>query len=560
MQRLDLPTVPEAWHDSHEFDTRAKCWPGTRERVVSDLVKWTEGDSTKSMLWLNGPMGTGKSTVAITVTKKLLRDGRLLASFFFLKRGGTERNRLSRLFPTLAQQMAIAIPQFRDALQKTLDGLSKEEIEIKSLEWQFETLIMTPLKVVDTARLGSLRNVLIIDALDECDELACVDKEPDDRLLDILHWLSKLGNSGIPPLRIILTSRSDPHVRKAIRLRSLIQPLDLDSRDLLDETKVDVGTFIRGKLNRIAERRNFRSWPAPADIERLIESANKPEPLFIYAATFFLFIEGKPEQPVNPKKQLSKWLAETAASTSRLGQIYKPVLDRALGSPEHEDYDVDEHKQLVLFLGALCLFEWPMTQEAVARLLRFHPDDVGHWIASLHAVLDIDDMEKTIRLRHKSFNDFLLQSTSAEYYVDATQTHTELAQLCISRMQDSLKRDICSVRKLDIIGEDIKDDLVEAHIPDELNYACRYWVHHLVRGNGRSLVNAWEFLEEHFLHWLEAMSLLSRVSEAVQAVAALLDLSQVSPSDLCSVQPSTDLPFRNARHPSRSSSFFWRKP
>ena len=555
MQQLNLPTIPEAWHDSHEFDTRAKCWPGTRERVVRNLVEWTEGESTKTkpMLWLNGPMGTGKSTIALTVTQKLLDSGRLLASYFFSKRGGTERNRISRLFPTLAWQMASTIPQFRDALYRSLGNIQKDEIEKKSLRRQFEILFEIPLESASKALLGSLRNVLVVDALDECEDLGRAGTELGRKLLDdALDLLSKLCSSNNLALHILLTSRADPYFRKPIQVRNFIQPFDLDGQDLLDETKKDMGTFIRGKFKKIAETEDLESWPVAADLKRLIESANKPEPLFIYAATLFLFIEGRPDQKVYPKKQLKKWLAQSGSSTSRFGQIYRPVLDQALGSPGSEDYDVDEHDQLNLLLGTLCLLEQDLTQSEIAALLRWESDDVGQWIVSLHAVLDVEDSTKAIRLRHKSFNDFLLDKSSMEYHVVATKTHTDLAQLCILRMQDGLKRDICDINKLDLQSEDIDDDLFYACIPADLAYACTNWAHHLVHGDRQALNTAWDFLEEHFLHWVEVMSLLGLAPRTVPAVAALLDAAQVSPSRSILGWSRTDTLLRDARRQTRS--------
>lgn len=60
--------------------------------------------------------------------------------------------------------------------------------------------------------------------------------------------------------------------------------------------------------------------------------------------------------------------------------------------------------------------------------------------------------------------------------------------------------------------------------------ACCYWVDHLQRsGPGLgddSQVTA--LFQEHFLHWLEAMSLIGKMSEGVLMVAALQSIVTVS--------------------------------
>ncbi|KAH8179221.1 NACHT domain-containing protein [Sarocladium implicatum] len=530
LRQLDLPTIPEAWHESHEFATRDQCWPGTRQRIVDEIINWTEGGSEKPVLWLNGPMGTGKSTVALTVTEELRRRRHLLASFFFFRRGGNERNMILRLLPTLAWQVALISPQFKEALHQSLEGISKDEIEKKSLKRQFEILLKAPFAALTVELAGSLPNVIVVDALDECDDLVCMDtglgQKPLDDILDMFSELCMEKNSH---LRILLTSRSDSAILETMQARNFVRQRNLDDQDLLDDTRADVKTFINERFLKIQRLRRLNAdWPAETDLEHLIATANDPEPLFIYAATLILFVEGTSGRKVNPKTQLRKWLAQSDGSNSRLGQIYEPVLSQALGDPEHEDDDADERRQLMLFLGTLCLSAYPLRQEEIAGLLGFESDDVGQWVTSLHAVVDLDDYEKTLRLRHKSFRDFLLGPASAEYHVNEKETHTQLANLCFDQMQSDLKRDICSFGRLDLRSKDVDQNLVRQRISPALEYACKCWIYHLEHGEQLPLGKVLKFLKEHFLHWLEAMSLLQSVPHAVQISAELLDLVKVS--------------------------------
>ncbi|KAK8093416.1 hypothetical protein PG997_000101 [Apiospora hydei] len=62
---------------------------------------------------------------------------------------------------------------------------------------------------------------------------------------------------------------------------------------------------------------------------------------------------------------------------------------------------------------------------------------------------------------------------------------------------------------------------------DICQYACRYWVYHLEH-SGTQLCDGDEvhnFLTRHFLHWLEALSLMNRVSESLEILATIRGLT-----------------------------------
>lgn len=57
-------------------------------------------------------------------------------------------------------------------------------------------------------------------------------------------------------------------------------------------------------------------------------------------------------------------------------------------------------------------------------------------------------------------------------------------------------------------------------------HACQRWVHHLgeAQPDGTAIV---AFSRKHRLHWLEAMSLLGRVAQAIHTIVAVQDMLQV---------------------------------
>jgi hypothetical protein len=60
-----------------------------------------------------------------------------------------------------------------------------------------------------------------------------------------------------------------------------------------------------------------------------------------------------------------------------------------------------------------------------------------------------------------------------------------------------------------------------------LKYACRYWTYHWERSESQDDLVA-EFVRQHFLHWLETMSLLDLWDEASLMIASSVRIQAVS--------------------------------
>jgi len=66
-------------------------------------------------------------------------------------------------------------------------------------------------------------------------------------------------------------------------------------------------------------------------------------------------------------------------------------------------------------------------------------------------------------------------------------------------------------------------------LPQHIRYACQYWVHHLKQSGGQIHDNdtVHEFLKQHFLHWLEVLSIMGKISETIGLIDTLQTLVQV---------------------------------
>ena len=217
-----------------------------------------------------------------------------------------------------------------------------------------------------------------------------------------------------------------------------------------------------------------------------------------------------------------------------------PILRQVLlGSDEEgknaNPLDSEERSQLLQILGSIILLATPLPARGLAALLDIDEDDVNHWLRNLHAVLSVpSDPNAPVRLLHKSFSDFLLGhegTGTASFRVNAAAIHATLASKCIQRMKSNngLRRDICNVQEPGKSRDEIEKAIIARHIPPDLDYACLYWVYHL-QHNGRRITDeeeVYKFLHEHFLHWLESLCLLRKLSDGILSIRELLKTVQV---------------------------------
>jgi Mrp family chromosome partitioning ATPase len=104
-QKLDLSKLPVAIgasFNSHNEEHNARCLPNTRTALLDEITTWANNKNGKSIFWLSGMAGTGKSTIARTVAQSFASHGQLGASFFF-KKGEGERGNASRFFTTIVR-------------------------------------------------------------------------------------------------------------------------------------------------------------------------------------------------------------------------------------------------------------------------------------------------------------------------------------------------------------------------------------------------------------------------------------------------------------------------
>jgi hypothetical protein len=486
---------------------------GTRIDILSQIQDWGKGDGDKCILWLNGMAGTGKSTIARTVARRFHGNGCLGASFFF-SRGQEDRADATKFFTTLARQLTDALP---DLKRHVCDAITKDSaIGRKSLTDQWKQLILHPLLMLEERLLLSVVLVVVIDALDEC--------EGDGDIQEILRLLIQVRHPKLIRMRIFITSRPETPIRLGFHNMPEIVHHDLMlhsiSRSVIEH---DITLFLRYELGQIKRNRSIEGdWPGEENIQKLIHKADR---LFIYAATVCRFIGGS----LYPENRLSEMLQVSSASpssTKELDGMYMRILEYSIAAGCDEDKQ-DLARLFKRIVGSIVILFDSLPSAALTKLLAVSSTEVNRTLELLHSVLDVSHDEiSPIQLFHHSFRDFLLDEARCpdpQFRIDEIAAHNDLFVHCLKLMSEHLRKDMCSLRFPGALTSEVEKSKVEKCLPLDIQYACRYWVSHLQRGNVvlHDIGQVYTFLKAHFLHWLEALSLIGKMSEGVHMATEL---------------------------------------
>ncbi|KAJ5809521.1 uncharacterized protein N7503_001739 [Penicillium pulvis] len=498
-----LPIARGAELDSYTDQHEDTCLQGTRIDLLRDITDWAMSPYGKCIFWLNGMAGTGKSTISRTIAKSFKSEQLAVASFFF-KRGEGDRGNAARFFPTLSKQLATMIPDLITSLTKALS--INPDIEAKSLGEQFETLLFHPILGLEQVSSQIPVVVLIIDALDEC--------ESDDDIRVILQLLPRVQELTSIRLRIFLTSRPELPIR--LEFSKITNHQHAALHEISERVTLrDISLFLKERFKKIRNEKNVPvSWPEEDEIRALVEMS---APLFISAATVCRFVEVN----FDPVVCLTDLLKDQAKYATKMDKTYLPVLVRLLEGQEDDEAQILQYFRQII--GLIILLAVPLSVNALSRLLKLQSRLITNFLDSFRSVISLPtDEDLPVRVFHLSFRDFLLQ-TESKFFVDEKHTHQEIAICCLNNMQTKLKKNICNLRGEGIIRAEIDRQTIDGYFPAELRYSCRYWAHHTAQCMEFSdiIASALSFLQKHFLHWVEAMSLLGLLSEVVGIINLL---------------------------------------
>ena len=510
-----LPTAKDAPFSAYKRQHDPTCLRNTRVDLLREIYEWADGEESPSIFWLSGLAGTGKSTIARTVAGNYHAKGRLAASFFFSRAGG-DVSHAGKFITTVAFQLANSIPALKS---KVCDAINRRnDIASQSLDDQWHELVIGPLSSIKDKE-GLSTHVLVVDALDECDN--------QNSIQIILQRLAEVQSLHGPRLRVLLTSRPEAPIQYGFTQVRRAEYHDFVLHNIEPAIiEQDISVFLRYQLGLIGQKCHFEAgWPEERAIAVLVQNSGG---LFIWAATACRFIE---EDSRLAETRLSLLLRQEGNGLlppeRKLDEIYTTVLANSVQG-EYEAGEIQMlHKLFRQVVGPIVTLQDPLSVSDLAELLGKDVATLRRTLNNLHSVLDlpVDDL-MTIRLLHPSFLDFLLdrsRCSDPQYYIDQRLVHRDMYKQCLQTLSKHLGRDICNLQHPAARTVDLNRTEVARHIQPCVQYACRFWVYHYTRSDvdTNRCADVEVFLQKHFLHWLESLALLNRVSDAVYMVHAL---------------------------------------
>ncbi|KAK1218680.1 hypothetical protein PQX77_018578 [Marasmius sp. AFHP31] len=233
-----------ALQDSEARFPQPNVLPGTRTKIIQELVDWIEDSSAdKSRVhWVYGAAGVGKSAIAQALSEKSIETGRLAAAFFF-SRNDASRDKLDPFIPTITHQL-VTSPTLKPLLMPLVDDVIRSTPEIWGKKWedQFKAIIQGPCARVHPSEWKALPRLVIIDGVDEC-----VDVTSQKRLLETIQ-----ASAPSFPLDFLILSRPEPHIKRIFRDGSFIPaPRIMSLADFA--VRDDIEKYLRKEFERLRE-------------------------------------------------------------------------------------------------------------------------------------------------------------------------------------------------------------------------------------------------------------------------------------------------------------------
>jgi hypothetical protein len=469
-----------------------------------DFQQW-RSDEQSRLLWIKGDPGKGKTMLLCGIIDELIKSSahNTNIAFFFCQATRAHINNatavLRGLIYMLVKQQPLLISYLRDAYDdgnQRFDGVNA---------WEALSEILS--KMLDDPNLNN--TYVVVDALDEC----TVDL---NLLLDFIQ--NSTTNSTI---KWIVSSRNWHSIERELNQASQKVRLSLELNE--ESVSAAVDSYIRFKADWLSKRNEYDSETRDS-VQRYL-SAN--------AHGTFLWVALVCQE----LRTISGW--EAKAKLKMLPPGLDAFYDRMMNQI-HTSEDAELCKSILALASAAYR---PITLDELPSFIEMPPRSSGNdkameeIIGRCGSLLILE--ERTISFVHQSAKDFLVTTASHIIFPSGTQdVHHSIFSRALRVMEKTLRRDIYSLGSpgfpIEQVQEPNPDPLAAAR------YSCVYWIDHLhdcsvVKNIEIDLEDSGSvdtFLRQHYLHWLEAVSLLRSMPAAMLSMKRLQGLFEVGSSQL----------------------------
>lgn len=418
-------------------------------------------------------------------------------SYFFCQATDTRINNatavLRGLIYLLINQQPLLIPHIREKYDKSGRQMFEDANAWVALSAIFKSILQDP---------DLVTTYLVIDALDEC----VVG-------LEILLRLITEVSMAKCRVKCIVSSRNWPSIEKAFTRATHGFSLSLELNQ--DSVSNAVASYIELKTESLAKENDYDSSTRETVRRHLIQNASGT---FLWVALVCQKLATISSWEVNKES-----LAEFPPG---LSELYKRMMGQINSS---------RHSQLCRsILATLSIVHRPITLDELPSLVQIPPRAVGNDKALAEIIgicgsfLSLRD--RKIYFTHQSAKDFLFEIEARTIFPSGEKIeHQAILRRSIKAMSQVLRKDIYSLRHPGIRIEEVERQRPKPDPLAPIRYPCVYWIDHLRETQTASDHAAIHvFLKTHFLHWLEALSILRITHRGVLALSEYVTLLLVS--------------------------------
>jgi DNA replication protein DnaC len=520
-----------------------------------DFTDWHH-DNTKRLLWIKGDAGKGKTMLLIGIIRELTAQldtyfDKPYLSYFFCQ--GTDEN-LNTATAVLRGLIWMLLRQEKSLIRHLVmfKDFGSKLFEDRNAFYNLKKIFQNMLND------GVLRRAyLVVDALDEC-------RNEEPGLSQLLQLISEVLETH-HNVKWLVSSRNVTHIETSLDENNTRTRLSLELNH--ESMASAVEAYINCKMSGLAERyrKDYAARKDPGIHEKLRivqddvakELRQKADGTFLWVALVFKQIEGCGADTV---------LELVRKIPSGLGEIYDQMMRQI--NKLNDGYS--RHCKRVLLI-AVNTYR-PLRLSELVTLAELPELAAHHNIVRLCGLLTIGEDDNVVYFVHQSAKDYLIEHAESEI---SPRWHDEGHCMVVSRslqaMSTTLRRDIydlqdpgCLIeqvyakretspsgrgeehrmtvsRSLQVTSNTLQKDFEQVESVDSdplahIRYSCLHWINHLceIPSSLYDKVGLCDgetihmFLQEHFLHWLEALSLLRSMPNGVLAIAKLENLLRVS--------------------------------
>ncbi|EHK21164.1 uncharacterized protein TRIVIDRAFT_213228 [Trichoderma virens Gv29-8] len=471
-----------------------------------DFQQWRDGEETQ-LLWIKGDPGKGKTMLLCGIIDELEKAVEDHIAYFFCQATDARLNSAMAVLKGLMYLLLVRQPtlaaRVRDRYGHVDEKLLREVNGWDTLCNMLLSLLQEP---------GVQTPYLIVDGLDECQT----------GFSELLWLIVRLSSSRA---RVLVSSRNWPSIDDGLSAATLKVPLCLELNTQAISAAVD--TYIGYKVEQLERSKKYDEETRKTVQQYLASNADGT---FLWVALVCQELSDPKVRKWHTVGMLNDFLTEFP---SGLDALYVRMAEQIFSSR-----DAELCRQV---LAVASVVYRPVALTEILSLVESpgdFPDDAG----SLREIIELCGSFLTLRegiihFVHQSAKDFLMKKVLDKILPHGHDIeHNMIATRSVQMMSRRLRRNIYNLP-----SPGFSIDRVKAPDPDPLGpvqYGCVYWADHL--RNVMSRINnhylqdgglVHRFLAQHFLHWLEALSLLRNIGAGIVAAAQLLSMLRVDLQD-----------------------------